>query len=307
MPRNTATMSESTACCTGGCRFGFNGMEKDNEIYGTGNAYTAEFRMLDPRLGGRWWSLDPTPKAWESLYSGFSNNPIWFSDPKGNTAGNPQARFEASLGLTFGGNKLTFNAGATASIGQRFNFFQPTLDLSVNVYNGGLGTSGNSSAIQFDISTSAYATFGGGKGIGLPQYTLNFNTKSALNNTFGGSGTYGQILNYNSATNKTTTQGLVGARGGTDQGWTGGIIFSANLGGNLFEGGYQDFTGTHFGSNSQQRTATSLYYDQDPFQQSLNKADTFGRVNGFLFDSYGSGWLQNYIHNSKDLKLFHYD
>jgi hypothetical protein len=40
-------------------RFGFNGMEKDNEVKGQGKSYTTEFRQLDPRLGGRWWSIDP--------------------------------------------------------------------------------------------------------------------------------------------------------------------------------------------------------------------------------------------------------
>ncbi|MEO6883115.1 MAG: hypothetical protein ABI199_03720 [Bacteroidia bacterium] len=70
-------------------RFGFNGMEKDNDIYGTGNAYTTEFRMLDTRLGGRWWSLDPDIKPWESPYAGFSDNPIVYSDPFGKDITNP--------------------------------------------------------------------------------------------------------------------------------------------------------------------------------------------------------------------------
>jgi|GEM_PF-2772454 len=41
-------------------RFGFNGMEKDDEVNGSnGTSYTTPFRQLDPRLGGRWWSRDP--------------------------------------------------------------------------------------------------------------------------------------------------------------------------------------------------------------------------------------------------------
>ncbi|MBT3424521.1 MAG: hypothetical protein HOD63_10470 [Bacteroidetes bacterium] len=35
-------------------RFGFNGIEKDNEVFGTGNSYTTMFRQYDPRLG-RWF------------------------------------------------------------------------------------------------------------------------------------------------------------------------------------------------------------------------------------------------------------
>ena len=39
-------------------RYGFNGMEKDDEWKGSGNIYTTEFRQYDPRLG-RWGSTDP--------------------------------------------------------------------------------------------------------------------------------------------------------------------------------------------------------------------------------------------------------
>ena len=39
-------------------RYGFNGKEKDNELYGEGNAYDFGARINDPRLG-RWLSLDP--------------------------------------------------------------------------------------------------------------------------------------------------------------------------------------------------------------------------------------------------------
>jgi hypothetical protein len=64
-------------------RYGFNGMEQDFSIAGDGNHYTTEWRELDTRLGGRWWSPDPVVKPWESPYAGFANNPIYFSDPEG--------------------------------------------------------------------------------------------------------------------------------------------------------------------------------------------------------------------------------
>jgi hypothetical protein len=66
-------------------RYGFNsGSEKDDEITGvTGAHYTTEWRELDTRLGGRWWSPDRIVKPWESPYAGFANNPIYFSDPSG--------------------------------------------------------------------------------------------------------------------------------------------------------------------------------------------------------------------------------
>ena len=70
-------------------RFGFNGQEMDNEITGlTGTHTTAEFWEYDSRLGRR-WNLDPIVKENESPYLCFSGNPIWFSDPAGDNAKNP--------------------------------------------------------------------------------------------------------------------------------------------------------------------------------------------------------------------------
>ena len=63
-------------------RYGFNSQEKDDEIYGTGNSYTAEYWQYDARLGRR-WNLDPVVKPYESPYATFANNPIWFIDPLG--------------------------------------------------------------------------------------------------------------------------------------------------------------------------------------------------------------------------------
>src|SRR5690554_5282538 len=65
-------------------RYGFGGQEKDNEIYGTGNSYTAEFWQYDPRLGRR-WNIDPMSfkYPWQSPYVAFNNNPIFYNDPLG--------------------------------------------------------------------------------------------------------------------------------------------------------------------------------------------------------------------------------
>ena len=58
-------------------RFGFNGQEKDNEVYGEGNAYSFEYRMYDPRIG-RFLSVDPLFKEypWNSTYAFAENRPI---------------------------------------------------------------------------------------------------------------------------------------------------------------------------------------------------------------------------------------
>ena len=63
-------------------RYGFNGMESDLGVKGTGNHYTTYFRQYDPR-SGRWWSTDPVIHPWQSSYTAMDNNPVRFTDPFG--------------------------------------------------------------------------------------------------------------------------------------------------------------------------------------------------------------------------------
>jgi hypothetical protein len=67
-----------------GYRFSMNGQEKDDEIYGPGNTTSAEFWEYDARLGRR-FNTDPKPHPSISVYACFNNNPIWFSDPLGDS------------------------------------------------------------------------------------------------------------------------------------------------------------------------------------------------------------------------------
>jgi len=66
-------------------KLGFNGQEKDDEVFGsTGTSYTAEFWQYDSRTGRR-WNLDPKPNPSISQYATFALNPIMYSDPLGDT------------------------------------------------------------------------------------------------------------------------------------------------------------------------------------------------------------------------------
>lgn len=59
-------------------------MEKDDELKGSGNSYTTEFREYDPRVV-TWWSIDPRAadaSGW-SPYRAFFCNPILYIDPDG--------------------------------------------------------------------------------------------------------------------------------------------------------------------------------------------------------------------------------
>jgi len=65
-------------------RYGFNGMERDDEVSGSGNSQDFGARMLDVRLG-RFKSLDPLSKEYPSMsdYSFVANSPLMFVDPDG--------------------------------------------------------------------------------------------------------------------------------------------------------------------------------------------------------------------------------
>jgi RHS repeat-associated protein len=67
-------------------RFGFNGMEKDDEVKGGGNSYDFGARMYDARVG-RWLSVDALAEKQpeQSSYKAFLNNPLVFVDPNGKT------------------------------------------------------------------------------------------------------------------------------------------------------------------------------------------------------------------------------
>jgi len=65
-------------------RFGFNGMEKDDDVKGAGNSLDFGARVYDSRLG-RWLSLDPHFAKYPSMstFCGMNNSPILVIDPTG--------------------------------------------------------------------------------------------------------------------------------------------------------------------------------------------------------------------------------
>lgn len=69
--------SNSNTSNSSSYRFGYQSQEKDNEIYGNGNAYSFLYRMHDPRIG-RFLSIDPVSGTypWNSPYSFCENRVI---------------------------------------------------------------------------------------------------------------------------------------------------------------------------------------------------------------------------------------
>lgn len=65
-------------------RYGFNGKEKSDEIYGDGNIYDYGFRIYNPRIG-KFLSVDPLTRSYPELtpYQFASNRPIEATDLDG--------------------------------------------------------------------------------------------------------------------------------------------------------------------------------------------------------------------------------
>jgi hypothetical protein len=77
-------MPDRNPAAGNGYRFGFNGQEKTDEVYGKGNLNTALFWEYDTRIARR-WNVDPKSSPTSSSYSTFSGNPNLFTDRLGDT------------------------------------------------------------------------------------------------------------------------------------------------------------------------------------------------------------------------------
>lgn len=112
-------------------RFGFNAQERDDEIAGEGNTYTAEFWQYNGRLGRR-WNLDPVKKHYESPYACYGNNPVWLIDPNGADTSkvhkeimDASAKYSdpgASKFVWTTGDVLTWKCGSTCGGGNEYLF-----------------------------------------------------------------------------------------------------------------------------------------------------------------------------------------
>jgi len=96
----------------GNYRYGFNGQEKSSEL--NDNLYTAEYWEYDSRIVRR-WNIDPKPTVGISPYSAFNNNPIFNSDPLGDTAVN-EAGGAHTVDINEKINKLEFYGSSDYNI-----------------------------------------------------------------------------------------------------------------------------------------------------------------------------------------------
>ena len=119
----------------GDYRYGMNGMEKDDEVKGTGNSYTSYFRQYDPRLV-RWMSDEPKPVAYESGYAAFRNNPIYYADPSGDF---PKLGIGKFFNKIFGGKGKNFKKVGNAKEFGKLNLAKEGIQISDFVVDGGKG------------------------------------------------------------------------------------------------------------------------------------------------------------------------
>nr|WP_262897979.1 RHS repeat-associated core domain-containing protein [Litoribacter ruber] len=97
-------------------RYGFNGMERDDEWKGKGNTDTTEFRQYDARVG-RWMSVDPLgdhpSQIGMSPYSAYWNNPIYYVDPTGlcPDCGGIEDPYEGQVYTSTGGMDYHYSEG----------------------------------------------------------------------------------------------------------------------------------------------------------------------------------------------------
>lgn len=65
-----------------GYSYGFQGQERDDEVSGNGNSYDFGARIYNSRIG-RFFSIDPQARSFESPYAFAANNPIAYIDING--------------------------------------------------------------------------------------------------------------------------------------------------------------------------------------------------------------------------------
>ncbi|MBL4862798.1 MAG: hypothetical protein JKY09_07275 [Crocinitomicaceae bacterium] len=153
-------------------RYGFNGMEKDDEVSGNNNSYDFGARMYNPRVG-KWFSTDPMQTAFpsHSPYSFVNNSPILYKDLEGETGivtitegvnGNP-GTVKISMHTTIYGD------GASAKLAAKLDTEVKAL-LNDNIKT--MMVNGTSYNVEWDVGVN-YATdkaaFNNIKGAANPQ------------------------------------------------------------------------------------------------------------------------------------------
>jgi hypothetical protein len=126
-------------------------MERDDEISGSGNSYSAEFWQYDSRLGRR-WNRDPESHRLPSIspYASFFNNPIVIKDPNGDFG---IVGFAIGFGVDIAAQMLA-NSLTGKPIGD-IDYGDAFISGVVGAVSGGLGNAGKLAGIGQKLLTAA--------------------------------------------------------------------------------------------------------------------------------------------------------
>ncbi|NOG95152.1 MAG: hypothetical protein HND27_05175 [Bacteroidetes bacterium] len=149
-------------------RYGFGGMEQDKQS----SSYTTYFRQYDPRIA-RWKSTDPVTQPWQSPYTAFDNNPIFYTDPSGAIAV-PNKRRGIGAGGSIGGI-----GGALAGSAQTV--------LSLAIRSGMQASMVGTYMQSAFLPTSSATNSGRELGVGNNENTLKDNNSNIGNTMVGNS------------------------------------------------------------------------------------------------------------------------
>jgi hypothetical protein len=308
-------------------------MEKDDEL-GPGNS-TTFFREIDVRIA-KWWSRDPKSSADESPYATMKNSPIQHSDPNGDCPPGVDCGAKLSIGLTMGSKgQSRFNLAAGLGVSKTSGSFMGGVNLSVNIYNGGPGTTqGNTGKTSLGgaATLGLSGTFGSGSGTHSDLNIFNSTSLSGITNKFQNSGTIGTNLTWNNATGYNRAAGFAAKFGGftatinedfsllpkgwgplasgKDEGETGGGFL-----GYTFKNGTSAYFGTEIFTGKPTeypKLGDGSYVFQKPAQQQYNVGRTFLKlenvsgVGNIRADYSGNSqmWSQNSIHDFIGIERF---
>ncbi|WMJ74874.1 RHS repeat-associated core domain-containing protein [Cytophagaceae bacterium ABcell3] len=145
-------------------RYGFNGMEKDDEVKGAGNSYTTFERQYDARIA-RWISTDPIFHEYQSAYAAFDNNPIYYRDPSGASSEGPddddtKEITTPAVGEDGDGNRINYKVSIPSSADTETNDEGEVTSFSYSTGNALDGT-WEFHSYHWDEDANAYRTLSG--------------------------------------------------------------------------------------------------------------------------------------------------
>jgi RHS repeat-associated protein len=174
-------MPDRNPAAGNGYRFGFNGQEKTDEVYGKGNLNTALFWEYDTRIARR-WNVDPmAPKApgW-SPYVAMANNPILMFDPDGAWPWPIWARSFISTSTT-GGGKFRGDGRGPSTV--------TTNDVTSRVWLNFTYDATNRAITDYKVKSDFTLFYGIPRqlppGVGVGKPGVNFTRVSSEKNSFG--------------------------------------------------------------------------------------------------------------------------